>query len=360
MGMKGICIFLLITLYVLFGCSSIEESSGTSLTERGVSVPGYYDEHLKTKEIEINKAIQASLQNFDSFIFFTDAHWGNNEQNSPALINHIINNTPVEDVIFGGDVITTSYDYPLEAIELGKIFRQSFDSLNCNMFYIYGNHDNNSDGHPKETDRHLTDEQVFNYLQRGMSDCVYGGYFSFYFDREYSKTRFICLDTGRYYYSQLRGNTIETVKFLTNALRSTPEGWHIILLSHIWCFLDTKTTPGRPYLPTYIKSIIKILDDYNTKIEGVFKYDGKSVEYDFTQCTSNIICCIGGHCHLDAILSSEHGIPIIITTADANENKTNTGTIREQAVSVFVIDYTNSVIKMIRIGRGEDLALPLK
>lgn len=348
----------ILLLLLAGGCSSSESIIDYIEPDGIISIPSYFVEQLEDKENRINYAIQSTDGNYAALIFFTDVHWGYNQKNSPALIKHLYHFTPIDDVVFGGDVITTSFDDPQDAVALGKEFRQAFDSIGCNMYYLYGNHDNNSDGHPTEVERHLSDEQVFDYLQRGMGNCIYGGYFNFFFDRPESKTRFLCLDTGRYYYSQLRGNTIETVKFLINALNETPTGWRIVLLSHLWAHLDS----GEPYLSSYMKTIIRVLDDYNAGRKGTFRYLGDSVQYDFSDTSSKIICCIGGHCHLDATLFSDGGIPIIITTADRREigGKTSViGTIEEQAISVFVFDYTCASIKMFRVGRGYDIEVPI-
>lgn len=320
-------------------------------------VPEYFREHLKAKEKQINDAIASVEGDYAVFGFFTDSHWGKNQKNTPALINHIIHYTPVQDVVFGGDVITSSFKDPDDAFKLGQDFRHAFDTLQCNMYYLYGNHDNNSDGHPTETNIHLSDERVYSYLQQGMAPCNYRGFFNFYYDREECKTRFICLDTGRFYYSQLRGNIIETAKFLIESLKSTPEGWRIVMLSHIWCHLRA-TEPQGPFFPDYMRQFNKILDNYNEGTSGVFKYNEDSLEYDFTNVSSKIICCIGGHCHLDLSMPTNDGIPVIMTATDSaltlNGEVAAEGTIDEQVVSVFVIDYAKRIINLIRIGRGND------
>lgn len=338
------------------GCSASDDLIGSLEPDEIVTVPSYYVEHLKDKEEQINNAILSATGDYAALIFFTDVHWGKNQKNSPGLINHLFLFTSINDVVFGGDVITTSFIDPQDAITLGEDFRNAFDAIGCNMYYLYGNHDNNSDEHPNEVERHLSDEQVYDYLQKGMSECTYDGYFNFYFDRPESKTRFLCLDTGRYYYPQFRGNTIETVRFLINALNGVPEGWRVVLLSHLWAFLQS----GEPCLTSYMKTIICVLDNYNARGKGVFKYKNDSINYDFSDASSKIICCIGGHCHLDATLFSEGGIPIIITTADkipTSGKPSVIGTIEEQAISVFVFDYAGASIKLYRIGRGNDIVV---
>ena len=346
-------------LLLVCGCSDPNCNKDYLDSEEIASVPSYFVEHLKDKEGQINNAIRTATEDYSTLLFFTDAHWGMNQKNSPALINHLFHFTSIGDVVFGGDVITTSFKDPKDAISLGKDFRHAFGAIGCNMYYLYGNHDNNSDEHPNEVERHLSDEQVYDYLQKGMGGCTYGGYFNFFFDRPESKTRFLCLDTGRYYYSQLRENTMGTVKFLINALNEIPDGWRIVLLSHIWANLKS----GEPYFTPFMTMIIHILDDFNAGKKGLFRYSGDSVQYDFSGALSKIVCCIGGHCHLDSILYSEGGIPIIITTTDSrqtiNGETADIGTVDEQAVSVFVFDYTNGFIKLFRVGRGHDIEVPI-
>ena len=324
----------------------------------GDSVPEYFKEQLAEKELLINNAISKSMGNYSAFVFFTDAHWGDNQKNSPSLINHIVKNTHINDVIFGGDVVTTYFDNPNDVIILGNDFRSALDKLNCNKYFLFGNHDDNSDHYSENSSRQLSEKYVYDYLQYGMSECTYGNYYNFFFDREQSKTRFICLDTGRYYYPELRGNILKTADFLINTLKRTPNDWRIILISHIWYDL-AYDTPKVPYLPSYMKQFIDVLDNYNNCISGQFKYNTDTISYDFSTATSKIICCISGHCHLDALKYSESGIPIIITTTDStqtvNNDSATVGTTDEQAVSVFVVNYSDSTINMIRIGRGNDL-----
>ena len=325
-------------------------------------VPDYYMEHLKEKEKQIMKAIQVAGSDCVSFVFFTDAHWGNNQKNSPALINHITHLTPVRDVVFGGDVITTYFEDPHDAFVLGKEFQRAFDSLDCNMYYIYGNHDNNSDTNPNLHSRHLSEDQVYEYLQSRMGPCVYGGYYNFYFDREERKTRIICLDTGRFYYSQFRDKTFDTVSYLMATLQSTPDEWRIILISHLWTELQKDADGIRTaYVPAFHRSFLDLFDAYNNRSVGLFYHRGSSIKYDFSGATSKIVCCIGGHNHLDALLYSSGGIPIIINTTDSsqtiNGDLAKKGTIEEQSVSVFVIDYSHSILNRFRVGRGNDLTI---
>lgn len=358
------CVWFLLCAVSFVSCSNYFDDKDDDATKDS-KVPNYYRDHIENKELQITNAIQYAGDDFAAFVFFTDAHWGNNQQNSPALINHIIQQTLVRDVLFGGDVITTFFSEPKDAIALGKEFRRAFDSLECNMYYLYGNHDNNSDSNPNLLSQHLSEEEVYDYLQSKMGPCTYGEYYNFYFDREPSKTRFICLDTGRFYYSRFRDKTLDTVSFVIDALKTTPAGWRIVLVSHIWTELK-KDEEGikSAYIPAFHQTFLDLFDAYNNRGSGTYSYKQESIQYDFSEAASKIICCIGGHNHLDALLTSSDGIPIIINTTDSrqtiNGESAKKGTIEEQSVSVYVIDYTHLSLNRYRIGRGTDLHLKIE
>lgn len=357
-------IVVLLVDLLLFACS-VEQNPQIQVFPDEPEVPSYYRSHIKEKEAKINYAIQFAEGNCASFIFFTDAHWGSNQKNSPALINHIVHSTPIQDVVFGGDVITTYFDDPKDAMALGKEFQRAFDTLDCNMYYLYGNHDNNSDCNPNLLSRHLSEDQVYDYLQSKMGPCIYGGYFNFFFDRELSKTRFICLDTGRFYYSRFRNKTLDTVAFVVNALNTTPEGWYIVMVSHIWTELKkNKDGVKEAFIPAFHHTFLDLFDAYNNRSVGNYIRDGSSVSYDFSNAKSRIICCIGGHNHIDALLYSPMGIPVIINTTDSQQTvkgvMATKGTIDEQSVSAYVVDYLHSELRCIRIGRGSDLEIPIR
>lgn len=353
------CVFALLSSVLLMACSEDSYPQVPESTNEP-EVPKYFREHIKEKETEINNAIQFADGNSASFVFFTDAHWGSNQKNSPALIKHILYSTTIDDVIFGGDVITTFFKNPKDALDLGKEFQKAFDSLECNMYYLYGNHDNNSDCNPDLLSQHLSEDQVYDYLQSKMGPCTYGGYYNFYFDRELSKTRFICLDTGRFYYSRFRNKTLDTATFAIEALNTTPEGWHVIVLSHIWTGLEMNEDGLKEaYIPGYYRSFLDLFDAFNNRSLGRFVYSSNSIDYDFSDASSEVVCCIGGHNHLDALLFSSGGIPVIINTTDSrqtiNNDTATKGTIEEQSVSVYIVDYSHSILRRFRIGRGDDL-----
>ena len=349
------------TITIVYVDGSFQDLS--IISDPNLLVPDYYISQLRQKEDYANEAILEAGKDQASFVFFTDAHWGQNSQHSPALIQHILDNTSVHRVLFGGDVITTKTSTVQEAIEIGESFKKSFSFLGNKLYCLYGNHDNNSDEQPNNVDLHLTEQQVYSYLQSQMDNVYYWDYYNYYFDDTVSKTRYICLDTGRLYYSQFRDASIRTVQFLIETLDSVPSGWHIIMASHIWCGLQNEDGEKKCVVSSYVKPIIAVLDDYNSRTSGVFKYLNESVYYDFSGGKGTIEFCIGGHNHRDGVVISEGKIPIVILTTDSwqtiNGEIAKSGSISEQAVSIVVADYHNHKLSVFRVGRGEDISFPL-
>ena len=316
-------------------------------------------EHLNEKEKLSEKALEEMDGDGVSFIFITDTHWGKNAQKSPAIIRHILQYTPISDVIFGGDAITSHSTNLATPMETGKDFQKAFSFLGTHFHCIYGNHDNNSDEQVSLTQYHLTDEQVYSWLQSHMTDVVFGEHFNFYYDNPEAKTRIICLDTGRYYYVQFWDKLPQTVRFAVESLASMPEGWHAIMASHIWCS-DRKLANGTysAYVETFARPILTVFENYNHRKKGTYTYSGVSVPYDFTNAGGFIEFCIGGHTHGQYTTSSEGGIPIIIVTSDYSRNL-QLGTLQEQGLAIVVADYKNRKMKLFAIGKGKDCIIDL-
>lgn len=322
-------------------------------------VPEYWRNHLVEKERMAESAIAEADEDYAAFVFFTDAHWEKNMRKSPALIRHIIDFTPFSDVVFGGDVITNYYAEIDKALILGESFQAAFGFLGTNFHCLYGNHDDNSPGHANNPSLYLSEEQVYSWLQSQMTDVHYGGYYNFYYDKLDSRTRIICLDTGRYNAAKSRDKLPNTVAFAIEALSSVPEGWHIIIASHIWS-KSNKQSDGtyKQSIESYIKPILKVFDDYNARMAGYYAFNKQYVPYDFSKARGTIEFCIGGHTHGDFTTYSDGGIPIIVVISDYVGNPQK-GTTQEQSVTMTVVDYKNKKLRLFVVGRGSDREIEL-
>lgn len=344
-------------LYLYLSDNSIRKYS--VIKEGFYLVPDYWMETLIEKEIMAEDAIAEADEDCAAFVFLTDVHWGKNMKKSPALIRHIYEFTPFDDVLFGGDVVTFNYTNLVTPMEQGRDFQASFAYLGTRFHCLYGNHDNNSDSQVQKTEYHLSEEQVYSWLQSQMTDVVYGDYYYFYYDNPLTQTRMICLDTGRYNYQQFRDRLPVTVSFAIETLSTLPEGWHAIMASHIWCNSKKQSDGSYIYfLDSFIKPILKVFDDYNARASGSYTYNKQEVPYDFTSAGGRIEYCIGGHTHNNYLEYSEGGIPVIIVMSDYALNP-RPGTNKEQSLTMVVTDYKNRKIKLFAVGRGADRVIDL-
>ena len=85
--------------------------------------------------------------------------------------------------------------------------------------------------------------------------------------------------------------------------------------------------------------------------------------YDFTDCKGHVEFCLGGHIHVEGLLFSETGIPVICVPTDSksiNSQSYKKGTITEQSVSIVIVDYSSQQLNLISIGRGTDRVINLR
>ena len=322
-------------------------------------VPAYFMDSLVKKEKMAESILASAGDECASFVFFTDTHWGKNMKRSPSLIRHIVDYTPIEDVIFGGDVVTSHSTNLVTPIETGKDFQASFSFLGTNFHCVFGNHDDNSTGQSNKPQYHLSEEQVYSFLQSQMTDVTYGNYYNFYYDNPLTKTRIIGLDTGRYYNTNFKDKLPDTVTFAVHALSTVPDGWHVIIASHLW-LLSTKKADGSStfHLDSSIKQILSVFDDYNDRKAGNYTYKKQEVPYDFTLASGKIEFCIGGHIHSNQLTFSEKGIPIITVISDYFKSPEK-GTVNEQSVTLVVTDYRNRIVNLFVVGQGTDRTIDL-
>lgn len=332
------------------------------LREGFYRVPDYWFDHLVEKELMMETAIREADGDYATFAFFTDAHWGYNFKHSPALLHHITEFTPLTDVYFGGDVITDHSNNTSAPFQLGLDFHASYSFLGSHFYCVYGNHDNNSAGQPSKVELHLSEEAVGQYLQSQMTELDKKEGYNFYRDDPDSKTRFIGLDTGRYNNASFRTTAPATARFLIDALSDVPEDWHVIVVSHIWAEYKKIDGVEKNVLVAFYNSFLDILHDYNAREIGVFTYKKESVAYDFSTGLGHVECCIGGHTHLNSTLFSKDVLPVIIIGKDSMKrsyHKDAEGTVNEQCIALFVVDYNLRKIKLFHVGYGKDEEIDL-
>ena len=100
---------LLFALSFSTACNA-ELSSVLGIMPGQIACPNYYNanSYLDNKIKKINQ-IAAENQIDDSFFFISDLHWECNTRISPILVNRIRSETPVKQVILGGDYYSHNY-----------------------------------------------------------------------------------------------------------------------------------------------------------------------------------------------------------------------------------------------------------
>ena len=110
--------------------------------------------------------------------------------------------------------------------------------------------------------------------------------------------------------------------------------------------------------------ILRFFDSYNARATSQSSRD-YIPNTNFSNAKGKVEFCIGGHVHIDHDFLSDGGIPIILTTADASQERVpdrtedygDPNTIYEAAVYGIIADYNldnnnHKKITVVGVGRG--------
>lgn len=299
-----------------------------------VRVPDYWLAALEAGAEAINTALCEAGRNKSTFLFYSDAHWNYGSQMSPSLLKYLHRNTGMTRTFFGGDIVNDeAADYDTMAY-LWQWRKQLKDLPNHHS--VVGNHD---DGNA--TDRLFSEQYVYGYLLAAEEtpDMVRGEGMYYYIDSPAEKTRYLCLDTA------YKGLDDGQTAFVTDALQSTPDGWHVVAVAHIWVDADYSVSPAVPGdISADGAALLALFDRYNARGSG------------FEDCGGQVEFCVGGHTHWDYDTTSPSGIPVILVETDSRHVRSGlgftAGTTTEASVSGIVADYDAKKVSVIRVGRG--------
>jgi hypothetical protein len=267
---------------------------------------------------------------------------------SPTLLKYLHKHTGMTKTFFGGDIVNdeaTDYD----SMEYLWEWRKQLKDL-PHHHSVPGNHD---DGN--STNNLFSEQYVYGYLLAAEEtpDIVLGDNGMYYYiDAPAEKTRYLCLDTG---YKDISSLSNEQSEFIKSSLLSTPDGWHVVVVAHIWYMPDYNHYNERPVpltgLSATASSVATILDNYNARAG------------EFSACKAKVELCVGGHIHYDYVNKTNGGIPIICCETDSSHIRGSytysAGTTAESAVSGIVVDYTNNSATVVRVGRGVSFVVNL-
>ncbi len=295
-------------------------------------VPEYYRTHIVSKCDEINSKERILGANGDTFIFVTDTHWNFNTKNSPALVNYILNHTPVNWVYHGGDFI----DNRQTGYETHNFVWKDVQ----NMITIRGNHDKNFNA-SVPTDI-ISDEAFYGIVVRPFEEKVtIDRKLYWYRDNEAQKIRYFFLDTGANW-DTLSSDCLTWLK--TNLLAIGAE-WNAVIFMHIALTISGNENETNVTIATNAVDVRNAIAEISGQM----------------QC--NIIGIICGHIHADGwIIDPSLGYPIMSTSCDASgttrtrydtvNNQAEAGTVTEQLFDTYLVDIINHVITTVRIGEG--------
>jgi hypothetical protein len=258
-------------------------------------------------------------------------------------------------VVIGGDLINGNKEKQ-KALDAMDAVLEELAPLR--PYFVRGNHDQNTDWGP------ITPENFFYdtlYRERvmgiGANECVTGKFYG-HLDVPEAKLRYFFLDTGSCYsevfdsmdgnYDWVGGKTApyrEQMAYLKEKAGELPLDWGIIAVQHILIGggLADKHQISNIINQCLLDQLDEIAADPNAP---------------------TVVAAFCGHNHLDRMIVSPAGYPVISLTCDGggssswdwdHENRTRTpGTTEEQAFDVVQIDRTNRTIYMTRIGVGRD------
>lgn len=321
-----------------------ENAAGNGGGGTGVTVPSYWLTHLENRAADIREAMGKAGWDKSAFLFYSDAHWNYNYGSSPAILHWLDQHTNVNKVFFGGDVVQLESD---DAVEMSYLWTWRTALHGLDHHSVPGNHD---DGN-SPADR-WSEAYVYSFLLAAEEtpEVVRGEGLYYYIDEPTEKTRYLFIDSASAHGAIAWNDTQKA--WLNQTLISTPDGWHIVAIAHIWAEPDYSTTPpSAGELGANGIYMLDVFDQYNAR------------EGDFADCTGRVEFCVGGHNHRDSDYTSADGIPVILVETDSRNVRSGlnckSGTITENSVNAIIADYLNGTVSVIRIGRGNSRVVML-
>lgn len=347
---------------------SIENHSTTD------GIPSYWNTQLDTKINTINTLQKQIGYNGTSFAMITDIHWNDNAQNSPKILEKIMNECNINYYFDGGDFCAnpSGLTESQQVTEI-KSYDSAFSNIKDRRLLSKGNHDDNSINN-KFTDT-ITDLEMYDLLYRKNSlnnqfkKGRTGDYY--YVDDEMAKIRYIVLNCIDIPYVkvgeglQYKGMDTwvfrqEQLNWFANVALDVPNSdWSVVVCSHV---------PINQGLIINDHIFMNILQAFNDKTQ----YQGESlssvnddfklsINVDYTSKGGNAICWVCGHTHQDKFITLPSNITykVLCTLNDSlnvqsGEATKIKGTDTEQAFDIFTINKETRTVNITRIGAGEN------
>lgn len=320
-------------------CSSDETI--TSTTSNDDSQEEHTEElyNLESK-LELLDDYKMASDNYDLFCYFTDPHcytFGlnscSNELIEPerfVFLKKAYELSDSEFVFCGGDILCDG-----DTISQACYKISNFDNrMKANFkkyHFIIGNHDTNYQG---DTWCLSSDWLSCQLSPEILGHLLFNGGKTYYmFETE--KTAYYCFDSGIDWNLPMTPYRKEQIAWFADKLNECDKE-HIAVLIHMALLWDNIT------LLPMMKEIGKVIQAYNSRL--LFKCE--NTVYNYSESKGHIDFVQAGHNHLDINNLYCGGIPLILTTSFSNT--------QTPSFDFVFADYSNSIIRCIRIGDGED------
>ena len=294
------------------------------------SSPSYNDANLQTNLARYEKVVMDAGTDSEQFLFFSDPHCfgGSYETHLTGMMSTIqkyYNSSSANYILSGGDWLGNSDSKDTAAYKLGLVKGIGKSILGGVDFYnIVGNHDTNYQGSPT-----LTENQLRNIWYSG-DKC--------YYEIKRKNCTFYALDTGLDNDDTLSSYRLEQLSWLCGKLTSDDRG-HSEIFMHIVFTSGSDATQ----ISAMASKVGEIITAYNSRTS--ITIDG--TVYNFSSCTGEIDFILCGHVHND-FDTTLGGVPCV---SIINTGAAGTGT---ASFDMCLADFDNNVLKMIRVGQGND------
>ena len=371
-------------------------------TDDNVSVPSYWKEAVDGLA-DTMKTLQANGSKVFQFVWFSDMHGAGNFNNASysqptAGISCTTNIGRV------AQYTAEKYDIPFVALS-GDVMSQMSHTLVSSVYAEYeairevlspierskflctkGNHDGawgaSVDG--VSYLKNIGNKENYNTLYRRQAseyNRVFGGNGTYFYVDSPQKVRFIMLnchtdgdgsedENGYPVYNAMKSSVYgsEQLEWVAEVALDVPEGWGVIVMSHVPLNTGTDGAALSGLLDaynnrrTYTKTIDVSGDYWGANVDDE-TYKSTVVNADFTGAKGEVIASFHGHIHGDRIYPSYYTFPMItITTAGADVRDTDpvervVGTATETAMDIVSIDMKSRTIYCTRLGAGGDRSI---
>lgn len=326
-------------------------------------LPQYWNLYIAQRLEQLKKLDELIDSDGDVLAFISDVHWLDNAKYSPMLLDVIKQNTKLEKLVCGGDLLTCHSKS--EAISVLKESISAYQTYFGNQFYyVNGNHDNNP--YKSEVDK-LTYEEQYQLCMKHLEGSVVQqeqgeNGFHYYFDNVNSKIRYIVLDTKNMY-----PIFHKQYKWFAEEALDLADDWSVAVFMH-WAYNLNKKTNQNAMADDLIP--IQIVTDILKAVKNKSYYQNE--EFDIEVKYNNnvdVLFIASGHTHTDGEFAwsgeifpqEDSGIVSFTVSSDAfrycgwtPHAKQVFKTTGEQCFDIIHIDKLNRKVYLSRIGFGSD------